>query len=131
MSVVGLSLECEAIDDGMGGELGVVREMIDREGAAVVGEIAAIGGAEIEDEEFTRLGWAITRWTAGRGALVVVAGSGGGLTEVVDGSGLQFVIDGEFGDTGCNDVAGSSIHGFGGGDGVADEDEFVGYTAHD
>jgi hypothetical protein len=112
-------------DDSMGGELVVGGEMIDGEGAAIVGEVAAIGGAEIEDEEFTRLGWAIARWTTGGGALVVVAGSGGGLTEGVNGSGLQFVIDGEFGDAGRDDVAGASIHGFGGGDGVADEGEFV------
>lgn len=112
-------------DDSMGGELGVGGEMIDGEGAAVVGEVASIGRAEIEDEEFTRLGLAITRWTAGGGALVVVASSGGGLAEGVNGCGLQFVIDGEFGDAGRDDVAGASIHDFGGGDGVADEGEFV------
>ena len=116
-------------DGGVGGELVVRGVPINGERAAVVGEVAAIGGAEVEDEEFAGLGAAISRRTSRGGALVVVAGGGGGLAEGIDGGGLQFVEDGEFGDAGSDEVFGAGVHGIGGGDGVADEGKFVGILA--
>ena len=116
-------------DGGVGGELGVGGVAIDGEGAAVVGEVTAEGGAEIEDEEFTCLGGARAWGAAGGVALVVVASGGEGLAEGVDGGGLEFVEDGELGDAGGDDFPGASVHGLAGGDGVAEEGELVGVLA--
>lgn len=112
-------------DDSVSGELGVAGVAVNGEGAAVVGVVTAEGGAEIEDEKFAHLGGAFARRAAGGVALVVVAGGRERLAEGVDSGGLQFVKDGEFGDAGGDDLAGASVHGFAGGDSVAEEGEFV------
>lgn len=49
-------------DDRVRGELGVGGVLIDAEGAAVVSEVTAEGGAKVEDEEFPCLSGARAWW---------------------------------------------------------------------
>ena len=108
-----------------GGQLPVGGRSVDRDGTRSVGEVAAVGGAKVENIEFTGPAgppaWRSAADTAG----VVIAGAGEHLAAGGHGDRLQRRKDFELGDSRPDDLAGPRIHLATGGDGPLQEQHFI------
>lgn len=100
---------------------------IDGEGSAGVGEVASIGRADVDDEEFAGLSGARARGSAALTGAVVVSHEGGHrLAGFGDGGGAELVEEFDLGEAGPDDLPGAGVHGVGAGGCSAEQRDFVG-----
>ena len=97
-----------------------------REGAAIVGVVTSVSRSQVEDEEFTCLGIAISRRSTALIALVIISECRERFASHFDGCGVQLVKDFQFIDSGGDDFASPLVHGMGAGNGPLDHGQFVG-----